>query len=114
MVKERNLVLCIVLSLITFGIYSLIWICTVNDDTNEVTGTNDLGGVMVIILTIVTFGIYGFYWYYKLGEKLDFCRERNGENSGNFALIFLVLAVVGLGLVNMCIAQNELNQHANC
>ena len=33
MIKERNIVLCILLSIITCGIYEIYWFCTLTDDT---------------------------------------------------------------------------------
>ena len=32
MIKERNIVLCILLSIITCGIYGIYWFCTLTDD----------------------------------------------------------------------------------
>lgn len=72
MAREKNIIICVVLCFVTFGIYPFIWMITINDDVNEICGAADPGGLVVVLLTFVTFGIYGIYWHYKIGEKLDF------------------------------------------
>ena len=66
---------------------------------------------LCIVLTIVTCGIYGLYWGWKLGDKLDYSRARNGIVPGSFAILFLVLNLFGLSVVTLAIAQNELNRY---
>ena len=38
MVTQRNIALCIILSIVTCGIYGLIWLVFLTDDTNTVCG----------------------------------------------------------------------------
>ena len=59
MVKQRSVGLCIVLSVITCGIYGLYWLVCLNNDANTVTGKPGTDGGMVLLLTIVTCGLYG-------------------------------------------------------
>ena len=113
MIKERNIVVAIILSIVTCDIYGIIWFITVTDDTNTLAGSDGTTGAIAFLLTLVTCGIYGFYWAYKLGEKIDKIKTDNGEAAGNNAILFLVLQIFGLGIVNDCIAQGELNKHAN-
>ena len=113
MIKERNIVVAIILSIVTCGIYGIIWFITLTDDTNTLAGSDGTTGAIAFLLTLVTCGIYGFYWAYKLGEKIDKIKTDNGEAAGNNAILFLVLQIFGLGIVNYCIAQGELNKHAN-
>lgn len=32
MVKERNIAVCVILTIITCGIYGLVWIASINDE----------------------------------------------------------------------------------
>ena len=58
-IQNRNIALCIFLSLITCGIYGLYWIYCVVTDLNTASGEfDDTSGGMVILLNIVTCGIY--------------------------------------------------------
>ena len=33
--KKRNIALCVILSIITFGIYGIYWFIKINNDSNE-------------------------------------------------------------------------------
>ena len=96
MVKQRSVGLCIVLSVITCGIYGLYWLVCLNNDANTVTGKPGTDGGMVLLLTIVTCGLYGIYWAYKMGEKLDQARAEHGAPTGSLAILYLVLNLFGL------------------
>lgn len=112
MVKQRSIPLCLLLNLVTCGLYSLYWFVVLTDEVDEVTQSTGPNGIMSLILVVCTFGIYGLYWVYRLGEKLDNSRARNGAPTGNLSLIFLLLFVFGLGIIAYCIAQNELNKYS--
>lgn len=108
MKQPRSVAVCIVLSIITCGIYSLYWVYCVHNDVQEVSGTPmGISGGMVIVLNIVTCGIYGLYWYYKMGQMLDAAK---GQPNGNSGILYLVLGLFGLSLVSLAIIQSELNR----
>ena len=113
MVQNRNIALCIVLSIVTCGIYGLYWFVCLTDDTNTVVGeANGTSGVLALVLTIVTCNIYGLYWAYKLGEKLDTAKQQRGIPSSNSGILYLILCFFGLGIITYAIAQSELNKFA--
>lgn len=112
-IQQRNLALCIILSIVTCGIYGLYWIYTITEDTNRVTGNpNATSGGIVILLGIVTCGIYMWYWMYKEGEYLDQAKTARGIPSSNSGILYLILSIVGLGIVSYALIQNELNNLA--
>ncbi|MFR0865774.1 MAG: DUF4234 domain-containing protein [Eubacterium sp.] len=80
MVKNRNIALCIILSLVTCGIYGLYWFVCLTDDTNTISGEPGTSGVVALVLTIVTCGIYGFYWAYKCGDKIDAAHQKRASH----------------------------------
>ena len=111
MLNRRSVPVCVILSIVTAGIYLLYWfVCTTNE-TNAVTGEPGPSGGVALLLTIVTLGIYGIYWGWKMGEKLDASRTRHGVAPGSFAILFLVLNLFGLTIVTLAIVQNELNRY---
>ena len=67
---------------------------------------------MCIILSIVTFGIYGLYWNYKMGKELYEAKCKKGMNASDNSVLYLILAVLGLGIVNYCLIQSDLNDFA--
>lgn len=111
MVKERNIALCIVLSLVTCGIYGLYWFVCLADDTNTVSGEQGTSGVMAVVLTLITCGIYGLYWAYKCGEKLDIAHQKKGEPATNGGVLYLIVYIFG-GIIAYALIQNELNKFA--
>ena len=112
-IQQRNIALCIVLSIVTCGIYGLYWIYTLTEDSNMASGEAGTSGGMVILLSIITCGIYEWYWLYKLGEKINIAKAKSGlPSDSNAGIIYIVLAVFGLGIVAYALAQSELNKVA--
>lgn len=113
MLKQRNIALCIILSLITCGIYMWYWIVVLTDDTNQIANEpGDTSGIMVIVLSIVTCGIYGLFWAYKRGEKIDKAHQSRGEAASNGGVLYLILYIFG-GIIALALIQNEVNKFAD-
>lgn len=72
--ENRSLLKFILLSIITFGIYSLFFIHAYARDMNAVCsgdGKKTGGLLAVIFLSTITFGIYSIVWLYKVGDRID-------------------------------------------
>ncbi|MDY5577310.1 MAG: DUF4234 domain-containing protein [Lachnospiraceae bacterium] len=110
-IKERNLVVSIILTLVTCGIYGLYWFVCLTDDTNAVSGDNKTSGVMALVLTLVTCGIYGFFWAYRCGEKIDIAKQQRGIPASNGGVLYLILYIFG-GIIAYALIQYELNKLA--
>lgn len=107
-IQKRDLVKAIVLSIVTCGIYGIIWFIGLTNDMNRASGrVNDTNGVTAFLLTFVTCGIYSIYWAYKLGEKRDIVA---GDNNGSSSVLYLILALFGFGIVAYALAQDTLNK----
>ena len=66
MIERRNIAVCIVLTLVTCGIYGIYWIVCLTNDVNTVSGdVNGTSGGMVVLLTIVTSLHYPFHCYLR-------------------------------------------------
>lgn len=108
--NQRSIPMYIILSLVTCGLFALYWFVVLTDETNEVSGETQLaGGVVALILTVITCGIYGWYWAYKMGEKVDIIKSRTGKPAGNTGILFIILQVLGLGVIVYALAQDALN-----
>ena len=111
MKEEKNIVMNIILSLVTCGIYGIVWFIQLTDDAKEYSGDNEMqSGGLAFLLTIVTCGIYGFYWAYKMGQMIETAQTSNGLPPKNNSVLYIVLQVCGLGLVGYCLMQNDLNE----
>jgi hypothetical protein len=109
MVQERNIVVCILLSLITCGLYGIYWFICLTNDTAKTSGDINFSGGKAFLFTIITCGIYMFFWYYKMGKNLKVANDQAGINASDNSVLYLVLGLFGLGIVNYCIMQSELN-----
>lgn len=109
MATNRSIPLCIIFSLLTFGIYGLYWFVKLTDELNSNASTKTAGGGTALVFTILTGGIYGIYWYYKQGQKVD---EISGNTGGNTGILYLILGLIGLGIIPYCLMQSELNRIA--
>ncbi len=106
-VQQRNIALCVILSLVTCGIYGLYWFVCMTDDTNTVANEEGTSGVMAL----VTCGLYGLYWAYKCGDKLDKAKADRGMPASNGGVLYLILYIFG-GIIAYALIQNELNKLA--
>ncbi len=105
-IPNRSIAVAIILSIVTCGIYSIYWFVCLTDEVNKASGNpNDTSGIVAFLLNLVTCGIYSFYWSYKIGEK---CDAISGANNSSAAL-YLVLTLLGFGIVVYALAQNTLN-----
>jgi len=111
MIKERNLVTSIVLSLVTCGIYGIIWFISLTDDAK--TASNDANmqsGGTAFLLTLITCGIYGYFWAYKMGKAINQAKINRGLPEDDKSVLYIVLQIFGLGIVNYALMQNDLNE----
>ena len=108
--KQRNLALCIIFSIITCGIYELYWIVCITDEANELSeNPNYASGIFALLLTIVTCNIYGLYWAYQMGEKIDIIKQKRGKSTSNSGVLYLILQLI-FPLIGLVLMQNEVNQ----
>ena len=104
--KKRSIAGCIILTLVTFGIYGIYWFVKLTNETNRLAPEEaTMSGGLAFLVTICTLGIYGLYWGYKLGKKMDIISGK----SSNSGIIYLLLYFLGLGIIAKALAQNELN-----
>lgn len=113
-IQNRSIIMYVLLSLVTCGIFGFYWMYCVNEDVNKSLGENDMSGGMVILLTIITCGIYGLIWAYMLGNKISRLKRMMGDPYAESSLgaLYLVLCIFTTYIVPLAIAQNELNKYA--
>lgn len=114
-IEKRDIAITIILSIVTCGIYALVWLARMNDDINKLSNRQDeLSGGVVAILSLVTGGLFAIYWAYKAGEKLNEAKSMRGiPTDSNAGIIYLLLSVFGLGIVTYALIQSELNKFAD-
>lgn len=122
MIKRRSLLTLILLSIITCGIYSIVFWYSYSDDMNRVCngdGKQTQNYIIVILLSIITLGIYPFIWYYGIGNRLQENAPRYGLNfseNGTTVILWMILGsfLCGIGyLYAMYIVIRNMNDIAD-
>lgn len=113
MVKKREIVTCVLLSLITCGIYGIVWFINLTDDVSYLSEDTEFSGAKSFLFTIITCGIYGFFWSYRLGKDIYKAQIKHNLHETDNSTLFIILQLFGLGLVTYCLAQNDINEMAN-
>lgn len=106
-IKKRNIVTCILLSLITCGIYAIYWVIVMTSEAVKVKDPSDSGILEIVLMLVLPF--LGFF----LAEKklAEGCAAK-GIAHEDRSIIYLILGLVGLTIVNYCMMQNDLNNLA--
>ena len=109
--QTRSIATCIILSIVTCGIYSLYWYYTLTNDVKELSGDDQTAtGGMALVFAIISCGIYEIYWAYKRGQNIDETRASRGFSQGSNAVVYLLLMIFGFGIVAYALMQNEVNK----
>ena len=111
--KERNIAVAIILSIITCGIYGIYWFIMINNETKDASKDASMpSGGLAFLLILITCGIYGYYWAYQMGKHLEKAQSNSGLNATDNSILYLILQLFGLGIINWAIMQNDLNEIA--
>ncbi len=100
MVKNRNLLLVYLFTIITFGIYFIYWQISTKNEINSL-GANIPTGWLVII------PIANIYWLYKYCEAFSEKVKKDNDHVLWFLLFFFV------NIIMPAIVQTELNKIAD-
>lgn len=111
MYEKKSVVKCLFLTLVTLGVYGIIWYKRVTDEVRYFSDDEStFNGTMALFVSIITFGIYTYYWAYKRDRNLLWsCNSKGIEYTPNvFVYEFFIL--VGLYFVPLMIMQNYINE----
>jgi hypothetical protein len=109
MVQERNVILYIILSIITCGLFSLFWFIVLADDIASLRGKPEPRGAFDLLISLITCGIYYMFCMYKYPQYLVEIQDEKGMRINDISSMSLVLAIFSFGIVSLALIQNELN-----
>ena len=107
-IKERNIVACILLTLVTCGIYGIYWVIMLAREAVSVKDPADSAILEIVLMLFLPF--LGFFMAEK--KLAEGCAEKGIAHNDN-SILYLILGIVGLGIVNYCMMQNDLNKLVN-
>lgn len=124
---DRSVWKFILFSILTCGIYSIIFFSGISDDINRVASGRDGKKtthycLMSFVLSPITCGIYAFYWWHTLSDRIGEETRARGIYTDFSATTFWLWYVVGtlicglgpLMYVHMlCKTMNQLNTNYN-
>ena len=110
-IEERNIIVYLLLTLVTCGIFGIYWLIVILKDIGTTSG-EDINPWMVILLTIITCGIYGIYYSYMIGKYMVKAGENYNVKIEDNSILYLILTIFGFGIVTYCLVQNDLNTMA--
>ncbi|MCR8658829.1 DUF4234 domain-containing protein [Paenibacillus endoradicis] len=110
MIQERNIALCIILSLITCGLYGIYWFIVLTNDLGKLSGDSSFTGGKHFLLTIVTCGIWSIVWGYQAGKHIYEAQRQRGFHGSDNSILYLVLFIFGFGIVSYALVQNDVNK----
>ena len=109
-IANRDIVMAVILSIITCGIYGIYWFIVMTDDANVISDEQNASGGLAFLYTLLTCGIYGIYWNYKMGQKLFAAGQKYNKQINDNSILYLILSIFGVAIINYCLMQNDLNK----
>lgn len=112
MLKNRSIVVVIILSLVTCGIYGLYWIyATAQELENE--GKSGSGMSPVVLLIVCLFFPYIGYLLFGMAadQNLNNIRMQRGIPTVDNKTLYMILGFI-IPIVLVCLVQNEINKLA--
>jgi len=110
MIQQRNLGLAIILTLVTCGLYSIYWMIVMTNEVGELSGDSSFTGGKHFLLSLVTFGIWSLVWSYQIGKLVGEAQKQRGIPPTDNSVLYLVLTLLGLGIVTFALVQSDVNK----
>ena len=106
-ITSRSIVMAILLTIVTCGIYGLYWFVVLTNEMNKLSGRDqDMSGGMSLLLSLVTGGIYTIFWAYKMGEKRDIVTGESASSN----IVYLFVTLFGFGIIVYALLQDAINK----
>ncbi|MBQ9708221.1 MAG: DUF4234 domain-containing protein [Firmicutes bacterium] len=105
----RNVLLVVLFSVITCGIYIFYWVYKVSDKLNNYLMTGKSAGVQTALFIFIPF--YNLYWIYTTTQNINEYGSRRGRPADSvMAPVNLIVTLVGLIIVAIALMQDMLNK----
>lgn len=111
-VEKKDIVVNVLLSIVTCGIYSIVWFINLTDDCSKASGDDSMNGVTSFLLTIVTCGIYSWYWSYQMGKRISMAQGKRNLPQQDNSVLYLLISLLKFDFINYILIQSELNKLA--
>ncbi len=100
--KNRNIIKCVIYTILTFGIYGLYWISKLESEFAK-ENNREKKGTYLVVYALLTLGTYKTVWLYKIGKDL----EKIGRVDNTY--FYAIIDMLSFGLISMILLQLEVN-----
>ena len=108
---HKNIVVAVILSFITFGLYNIYWQSCQIKIWNQLLGFEKFNFWKWLLLSIITFGIYHIYHEYVMGKDFNLIQSQLGVPvSSELPLLSMALSIFGFFIVADAVQQYELHR----
>lgn len=111
--KYRSIVKSLILTLLTCGIYGIIWAIHATDEAANLSCCYDAdsyGTPFKVFGYLISFSLYGIFWAWTLFEEMDFAFP--GDFTLQKNLLYVFLHIITFGLSSLVIVQKKINERA--
>lgn len=100
--QKRNVVLSIVLTFVTCGIYGLYWMARMTKEVQELSGEKKTAsGGMAALFTVLSCTLYSYYWFYQIGGSLAEARRQRGLSADSVSNMTYAVTTVVLTILSI-------------
>lgn len=106
-INKRKVEVSLILSLLTFGLYSLYWKYLTVKNIKALKKENS--GFVSEYLCLIFVPFYSLYWWYTRGEEVKKELKKHNQTAYGNGTIFIILELLGLNFVSLFIMQKNFN-----
>ena len=106
-INRRKIVVCILLSIATLGIYQIYWLYLLVKNTRAIQKDESSCTGEMLCLILVPF--YSLFWWFTKGKIVKDKFAEHGYSATGSEIAYLILGIFGLSIVSMAIMQNDFN-----
>ncbi|MBR1677657.1 MAG: ATP-binding cassette domain-containing protein [Clostridia bacterium] len=106
-INKRKIGVCILFSIVTFGIYQIYWEYLLVKNTRAI--QKDESSCTAEMLCLVFVPFYYLFWWFTRGKIVKDKFAEHGYSSIGNEIAYLILGIFGFSIVSMAIMQNDFN-----
>jgi hypothetical protein len=108
--NKRSIGMVIFLTIITCGIYHIIWAARTTEELARFNNNYRTAGIQVLTYSLITCGIYMIFWWYRIGKMFVEAQTIAGITTPkDNSTVFVILHIFSLSMVNIYMLQSDLN-----
>ncbi len=108
---RRNVSSCVILTIVTCGIFGIVWLTKICKDLGRLHGDENPVGAEVLLCLLVPF--YSVYWGYAKGKQMFEDSKKRGGNLTDRKFVYLFMNLFCMQLFTLGFIQTQLNGYQN-